>query len=271
MAGLWIAVAVAAAIALFYAHRIEPRRLLTRRDTLRVPRLPAAMDGFSIAFFSDLHIASKGDLDRLSQLVAHVNAEAPDLILIGGDISRDRSSFRAAAACLSRLRCPHGVYVARGNHDVDRGEGFYLQLRRAGLTPCRNEHFALSHKGAAFVLVALDDYQVADCRPADALAGLTPDDFAIAFAHEPKAIRQIVREGHRLRPALALTGHTHGGQVTLFGLYSPLATRPLPAFSSPWRDIGGIPTLYSNGVGQSMRLRFCAVPTLHFITLKSML
>jgi predicted MPP superfamily phosphohydrolase len=69
---------------------------------------------------------------------------------------------------------------------------------------------------------------------------------------------------------LALSGHTHGGQVTLFGLWAPiLPSRYGQRYSRGWLTEEGVPVLVTRGVATvGPPLRFFARPQLHVIELK---
>ncbi len=79
--------AAAAGLALALdAFWIEPSRLIVNRQELVLPHWPSQLSGLRVAFLSDLHVGSPHwGLSRLRELVARVNAEKPDLILLGGD------------------------------------------------------------------------------------------------------------------------------------------------------------------------------------------
>ena len=71
--------------------------------------------------------------------------------------------------------------------------------------------------------------------------------------------------------SIILCGHTHGGQVSLFGLYTPVknssyGTRFLRGRN---RTSSGATIITTNGVGTSRRkVRFCVPSELVYITLK---
>jgi predicted MPP superfamily phosphohydrolase len=108
-----------------YGGFIEPARLVVRRETIDVPRWPPALSGLRVALVADLHVGSPHwDLSRIRELVAAVDAEQPDLILLGGDYRIHRVLFgtfvpeTAIADALAGLRAPLGVFCVLGNHDV---------------------------------------------------------------------------------------------------------------------------------------------------------
>jgi len=98
-----------------YAVAVEPSRLVVNQKELAVPNWPAALSGKKIALLSDLHIGSPfWDLARLRELVLRVNAERPDLVLLGGDylindvIGGKFVAIEPIASELGQLRAPLG-------------------------------------------------------------------------------------------------------------------------------------------------------------------
>ena len=78
---------------------------------------------------------------------------------------------------------------------------------------------------------------------------LSPDDFVILLMHTPDYAEDVAITN----TDLVLAGHTHGGQVTLFGLYAPI----LPSHYGQRfrgglkRNSQGIPMIITNGLGTS--------------------
>jgi uncharacterized protein len=68
-----------------YATQIEPHHLVLERRTIRLPRVPPALDGFRIALMSDHHLFPLTPRELVEQAVEQANALHPDLILLGGD------------------------------------------------------------------------------------------------------------------------------------------------------------------------------------------
>ena len=136
---------------------------------------------------------------------------------------------------LAGLKAPLGVHAILGNHDYwdDRTvqrEGLGLTVARraieaAGIPVYENEVARLAKNGHAFWLAGLGDqlaYLPAQrFRPVRrigvddlgaTLAKITDDAPVVLLAHEPDIALRVPS-----RIALQLSGHTHGGQVRLFG------------------------------------------------------
>jgi len=196
-------------------------RQLTVTD-LRVPvrALPAAFDGFRLVHLSDLHLGTHLDPDELAIHIERVNALAPDLICITGDLVDRAETCATAFPVLARLRARHGVVVTLGNHDFAAGaDAVTHALRR--LTPftvLRDARHDVVRDGAVLALAGVDDLGHDWARGVlehPALPGLARDvadgDPLVVLSHRPDCFVQAARLG----AVLMLSGHTHGGQLAL--------------------------------------------------------
>jgi predicted MPP superfamily phosphohydrolase len=173
-------------------------------------------------------------LARLRRVVERTNAEAPDVVLITGDLviggPKDEGGERGGvaggtfvepepiAAELRQLRAPLGVYAVLGNHDrwFD-GERVERALSGAGLRVLENRAERVERGGRAFWLAGVADLWTATPDVHAALRQVTTDDPVILFTHNPDIFPGVPR-----RVSLTVAGHTHGGQVNL-----PLFGRPV--------------------------------------------
>ena len=93
------------------------------------------------------------------------------------------------------------------------------------------------------------------------------DSFIVLLTHTP----DYVEEPEVAAADMALAGHTHGGQVTLLGLYAPVtASRYGTRFRTGLRhNSRGMPIIISGGLGTSRYpIRFCAPTDVVVVTLK---
>lgn len=224
-----------------YAFGIEPALLF--RVQHYAPTLSRWPSDFKlrIAVLADIHMGEPYmGLARLSRIVATANALEPDLILLLGDYDAGhrfvtrKIAIKDTAAVLTGLSAPLGVHAILGNHDwwSDRaaqkrraGPCLYGEaLKEAGFPVYENDGVRLEHQGKPFWLLGLGDqisfydgpgrFTGRDDLPAT-LAKVTDDAPVILMIHEPDGFTNVPS-----RVALTLAGHTHGGQVRLFG-YSP--------------------------------------------------
>jgi predicted MPP superfamily phosphohydrolase len=186
--------------------------------TIEIPiaKLPPALDGFSIAQLTDIHIGLTVGRGFLEEVVEVTNAIGADVIVLTGDIVDGPVGYIADRADpLADLRAPHGVFAVTGNHEYYSDADAWLPvLSRLGLRFLRNERVPMSKNGATFDLVGIDDW-TAKGHPghgadlAGALDGRDPSRATVLLAHQPRQVHDAVDHGIDLQ----LSGHTHGGQI----------------------------------------------------------
>ena len=259
--------AVVPGAGLFYAWRIEPRWPRITHRTLAVPDLPPAFEGYRIAQLSDLHLGVRLTQNALPHVVALTNREAPDLVLLTGDIATaGRGGLAAGAAVLSRLEAPDGAWAILGNHDYFGHAALVKQhLADAGITLLRNEHHVVTRGGDRLVLAGVDDVLWGMPDLAASLRGAPEDAPVILMAHEPDYAPVAAENG---RVVLQLSGHAHGGQIRPPGLPPLLLPDLGKLYPEGAYRVGDMALYVSSGVGTGrVVLRFNCRPEIAVITL----
>ena len=104
------------------------------------------------------------------------------------------------------------MFAVLGNHDHWTDAALITDLFRAeGMTVLVNQGMRFEKDGAAFWLAGVDDTMVGLEDLSLALAGACEDEMKLLLAHNPVILRKAARAG----VDLVLSGHTHGGQVSL--------------------------------------------------------
>lgn len=189
--------------------------------------LPAALDGYSIAQISDIHVGPTIKRPYLNAIVTRVNGLKPDAIAVTGDLV-DGSVQRLAMHTepLARLSAPDGTFFVTGNHEYYSGaEQWIAEVRRLGLRVLMNEHVIRRRGDASLMIAGVTDYTAQHFNPAhksdphQAAAG-APRDVAvkILLAHQPRSAPAAADAGFDLQ----LSGHTHGGQFFPWNFFVPL-------------------------------------------------
>jgi uncharacterized protein len=208
-----------------WAFWIEPRSLVVNRSTLDVPRWPEPLRGLRVALLSDLHVGSPyWHLTELERLVARVNSEQPDLVLLAGDylindvVFGDWVDPESVARVLGRLHAPLGVIAVLGNHDWwNDGRRVWRALESQGVVVLENQAHELTRDGARFYVVGLADQLTRRVRVDQALSAVPSGAPYLVLMHEPDTFTLVPDAA-----SLTMAGHTHGGQVRL-----PLVGRPV--------------------------------------------
>ncbi len=216
-----------------YAGAIEPGlRLVVTEYGLTPPGWPRDFP-LKIAVIADPHAAEPYmSAARIEEIVAATNALAPDLVVLLGDFEANHRfvtrSFRGKPGqgfgrnAARRSACRRSSAITTGG-SISRESAPHSTP--AGIPVMENDAVRLTHRGRPFWLLGLGD-QIAHIRAPGhfegvddlpgTLAKVADDAPVILLAHEPDIFVKVPE-----RISLTLAGHTHGGQVRLFG-YSPV-------------------------------------------------
>jgi uncharacterized protein len=208
------ALAGVAGATLLWAGVVEPRRLVTVRRTLHLPRWPASVEGLRVGVLSDLHAgAPHAGRKAIARAVERLNAEAPDAMLLLGDFTDAHPLWGGRvppadiAAELAELRSPLGTFAVLGNHDwKSAGLAIRDALRDAGIEVLENR----AVKAGDVYIAGLADLRHRRPDLPTALGAVPPDAPVILLSHDPDVFPFVP---HRV--PLTLSGHLHGGQVAI--------------------------------------------------------
>ncbi len=236
-----------------------------RRYEINDARLPEKFDGFTIAFISDTHYPSKFTSKRLGNAVRAIFDLSPDLLLFGGDYVEDDAYIDELFSALGRYNPPHGKYAILGNHDAAFVEKLEQSMSRNNIMLLADTADTLRIDGSQIYLCGVKDY--GSKLQKKWLKQYADSGFTILLAHSPDYVQNADIENI----SLTLSGHTHGGQVTLLGLYAPVTNSSYGRrfLSGLNYTDKGVPVVTSNGLGTSrQKLRFCAPSDIIFVTLR---
>jgi predicted MPP superfamily phosphohydrolase len=222
-AGIGAASGVAAHGFLYERHHLH-----VVRETLPVAGWPVSLDGLRVGFVTDLHRSAMVPQDMLTRAAELVMADAPDLIVLGGDYvtNRDRRFVRPAFEALAGLAAPHGVFAVLGNHDDERDT--MAAIAASGFELLRDARTSIVVRGETVEFAGLRYWTHKFAEITRVLKGAAPH--LILLAHTPKR----VIEAAALSVPLVLSGHTHGGQIVLPGL-GAIAAREFPVVAGAAR------------------------------------
>ncbi|MCW5696408.1 MAG: metallophosphoesterase [Bauldia sp.] len=209
-----------------YAVAVEPGlRPAVTRYVVTPPDWCYPDTRLRIAIVTDIHACRPWmPIHRIEGIVEATNALEPDVVVLLGDFVEGLNwlyaqpiPMRDWSAPLGALRAPLGVYSVLGNHDWwHDGPRVRTALEAAGLPVLENDAVPLTLPGGERVwLGGLGDqlaFRHSGVDDMDRLIAQIPDDGtpAILLAHEPDAFPKAPE-----RFGLTLSGHTHGGQVSL--------------------------------------------------------
>lgn len=230
--------------------------------------IPKAFDGYKIIQISDLHYSSSSNKDLLDSMIHKINQEEPDLIVITGDqIDREGHLIDDCYKYLSQLEGQK--YVIMGNHeDTYRYEKSLQAIHKYQLPLLQNQGLHINKEDESIFLCGTKDLTVDTPNIEDSLTGANADDFVIMLSHNPALFNDVDKK----RVHLMYSGHNHGGQVNLFGLYAPYLPGPDKSqkYVKGHIQSEGSHLVVSTGIGTTqLHFRFCANPQVTITTLKS--
>ena len=247
-------------------HARIRRSLVMPELALDLDGVPA-LDGLRIAFISDVHAGSFLNERDLAAIFARVAAAEPDLVLFGGDLVNTRERelllFREP---LSWLSPRFGMFAVPGNHDHFWGPDIGLWsafLREHGVEVLLNRGCRIERDGSSLWLCGVDDLTEGEPDIAHALAGRRDGEPVILLSHHP----DFFFEAAAAEVALTLSGHTHGGQIRLFGR-APLHHSRF-GYEQGWFEENGSRLYVGRGVGVTvLPIRLDAPPEIPLVTVR---
>ena len=233
---------------LYWRARKNAEDIQIRHHDIRLPRLPAAFDGFTI--LQHQRLARRHELGAMQRLIELLPGLAYDLCVLTGDYrGKTFGPIEATIEGMARV-CAHivgPIYGVLGNHDSIR---MVPALEEMGIRMLLNEAETLERDDQRIHLAGIDDahyYRVDNIEKA--VSQLPGDEFSILLSHTPEIYRQAAHADFDL----LLSGHTHGGQICLPGAIPITLDSALPRRmgSGLWK-YGDMVGYTSVGVGSSI-------------------
>jgi predicted MPP superfamily phosphohydrolase len=218
---------------------------------LQVPSGSAATkSGLRIAQLSDLHLHRMGRTEE--SVIEKINILVPDLLLLTGDVADRPESLPVLDKFLGRLNATHKVAIL-GNWEYWGG----VDLRtlkdvyaRHDVKLLINECVQYSVNGLKVPIAGLDDFTAGNPDESKVVAQCGDRESVILMEHSPGYF-STTNQTRTIKAYLSLAGHTHAGQLSIFGY--PLWTPPgSGSFVSGWYVTSYGDMYVSRGIGTSV-------------------
>lgn len=263
---------IGAALAV-WAFWIEPSRLVVKRVTLDWK--PAAGRGLRIALISDLHVGSPFvGLDKVREVVAAINQEECDLVVIAGDFvasgrigAAPRVMPEVFAPELQKLRSRLGVLAVLGNQDWWYSHpGVRRPLQSHGITVLHNRAVSYPTGSGKLWIAGLGELWAKEDDMKATLEDVPHGAPVILLTHNPDIFPTAPP-----RVNLVLAGHTHGGQVKFPFIGAPVVPSQYgQRYAAGYIEENGRRMFVTTGVGTSiLPVRFGVPPEIVILTLGS--
>ncbi len=263
-----------------YARFVEPKWFRVTETEIPLSTLPDGR-GIKILHLSDFHASPEVPYSQIETAIRLGLKQKPDLVCLTGDfITNYIEDFDQYCQLLKLLTNEVPTFACFGNHDrVHVGSDFEKYqdnqqvgrlLQQSGVHLLFNEKYTFEIKEIPLTIVGVGDYLSQSCQPVEAFTNLDPmtNYPTILLCHNPDA-KQFLAPYHW---DLMLCGHTHGGQLNLFGVR--------PFLSMVIEDTSLVEGLYScpyassyrhifitRGVGNLMGARFNCRPEISILNL----
>ena len=267
---------------------INASLLRIRRAEVVLPDLLQGFDGKTLLYASDIDIFGINTPTRMGILFNQLQSLHPDLLVLGGDynstslldkLNRTENSSDNTANILksrsdffhyiSAFQAPLGKYGIANTEDIQ-----WQSLREAmeanGIKPLINEKTDIHSNGDTLWLVGICG-KISSLN--DAGKAFSHNDSVLVFAEGPDVLPILLTSEAKDDGSWAdmvLCGHTHGGQIRLFGKSILSLSNAERRFLFGWNTQSGIPILTSQGIGcEGINMRLGTEPEVWLITLRS--
>ena len=224
--------------------------------------------GIRAVFVTDIHRSSDFTHQHLLLLADQIQALRPDLLLLGGDYGESVADIQDVLRTLGDISAPLGRFGVPGNNDV----WFYSQDmdRLSADAAHRGVRLMINETAETeeIFLAGLQEMRWNQPEYRDYFVG-QEEKCRLLLAHYPHAVPKAI-SAMTVKPHMAFSGHTHGGQFALGRLtpYSIGFEKHYGSLPTPAGEVmlDGVRLLVSHGIGTSrVPLRIHAAPQIHLI------
>ena len=290
---------------MLYGYWFGRFQLRVQPTTYTSPHVPAAFNGYKIVHISDLHLSSFADKPAfLQHVIDTINAQQPDLICFTGDfVGFGVEEAIPFTDMLRQLHAKDGITSVLGNHDFAlyhhglsdeqkeekvnqltayqrdtlgwhllRNQSYiisrdtaYLQIIGVDNTSCQGQGFQTTSRGDLMkAMRLLGDRAPQKSTDFSGTPQAKGEKMQILLTHDPSHWRGEVVPTTDI--PLTLSGHTHAGQVRLFGY--PLSSLMFTE-SEGWYHNAGQSLHINTGLGCTLPVRLGVPPEITVITLQT--
>ncbi len=253
---------------IYYAFKIEPYRVTLNEFTLNEEK--PDREHLKIVQISDLHIKADFTYKNLDKVIKRSMNKIRILLFFYGDLYDNYAIYRDdenIVTALQKIEAGYGKIAIWGNRDYGGGaeRTYAAVMEDAGFTLLKNENWYITlNNGKRVLFTGLDDALLGHPVMPDETK-IYDSDYELLLSHEPDNVEPYMNYDYDI----ALSGHSHGGQINIpFLPFVNEMALTVTALSSKYSggmytfDDNAIKQLYVNtGIGTThISARFGVVP-----------
>ena len=208
---------------------------------------------FKVILISDLHLQSIGILEK--KVVSLINNAEPDLLILNGDSIDKASKLSILNELLNMMNhkiekvAILGNWEYWGNIDLE-GLSIVYKTNNCQLLVNKSTKYQFGNKSIS--VIGVDDYIGGKIDYSTAVNNFEKSDLNLLLSHCPQFYDEFTsKQKNEIDIDLVLSGHTHGGQVNIFG-FVPFKPKGSGRFLNGWYGENW-PFLYvTKGLGYSI-------------------
>ncbi|MBE6153713.1 MAG: metallophosphoesterase [Firmicutes bacterium] len=262
-------------LVLLWARFISTSGLKVNEIKIVDQKLSESFHGFKIVHFSDVHYGKTIDKNSLEKIVDKINLIKPNLVLFTGDlldkdIKITDSVINELSNILNKIESSHGKYAVKGNHDYT-SDSFIEIMQRSEFNVLENSYDLVYNDvneyiylgGLSSSIKTEIDYEKTTEYFKD--ENVNKNIFSIMLLHEPDNIDKLL-EYQSVN--LALSGHSHGGQIRLPIIGPVFKIQGAIKYPNNYYKVNDTNLYVSYGLGTSnYPFRFMNKPSINFYRL----
>ena len=208
-----------------YTTFIERNLLIVKKHNIVVNE--EGEDNLKVVQFTDTQLGEYYNLGHLERAVKRINSLNPDIVVFTGDLIDNAAMYEDLyniSEVLEKIEASIGKYAVYGNHDIGGGAIRYYEdiMSEAGFTVLENEKETIEVNGKSVSIFGGDDALMGIHNAEETMREIEEDEINILLIHEP----DLIDEYNEYPIDLALSGHSHGGQVYI-PFYGPIVKNVL--------------------------------------------
>lgn len=226
-----------------------------------------------IVFISDMHYGYYYTSSRLRRIIDSINRLTPDIIIIGGDYLYNGKKSKLKKKYVEELflqllylKSKNGIFTVIGNHEYNLNGDIDLileNIRKSKITLLKNDTYEVNLENEKILIHGVDDFKEGNVDVKK--LKIDKECLNIVISHNPDFFQDC-----NIDFDIGLSGHTHGGQVNLFGIFAPITESKYgQKYIKTINEMGNSIILTTKGLGcTNLPIRFFSVPEIIELVVK---